>query len=460
MRRALLAILVLAAGLGACTRREAPVPEGPNVLLVTVDTLRADRLGSYGFTLDTSPRIDALAASGVLFERAVAGSSATAPSHASILASRFTREHSIGFGNGDTRLEDVPTLAGHFREAGYTTGAFVGNVVLRGGSGFERGFDVYDDDLPTAEKNRPHIFERIAEQTTERALAWLDESGGRPFFLWVHYQDPHGPYSPPSAFKGRFRVTPRPGEVPLPVLDDNSGERGIPAYQVLDGLTLPSVYESRYADEIFYADQSIGELVDAVDRHSGPRGAVVLLTADHGESFGEGGQYYIHKATTPDVAHVPMILRAPGLAPGRSDGLVHHVDVLPTLLELAGLPAPETASGIALGPLLRAGEPLPERIVYTDIGDELSAYGRGGFLRVRGVESAWQHGSEGGSPTLAPAWIHYVWRTDGTWRVGDYDAIPLHAVSDYFRAAVPMRMGPAPSAEDIERLRALGYVED
>jgi arylsulfatase A-like enzyme len=187
---ALLLSVFSVASIAACV----PVRRGdhPNVLLVTVDTLRAGHLSSYGFALETSPHIDALAAESALFERAVAASSSTAPSHASILTSRSVPEHSIGHLNGETRPEGLSTLAEVLREAGYATGAFVSNFML----GFDRGFDHYDDTLPDSEPNRPLIFERRVDATTARALAWLGERNG-PFFLWVHYQDPHGPYDLP-----------------------------------------------------------------------------------------------------------------------------------------------------------------------------------------------------------------------------------------------------------------------
>lgn len=433
-----------------------PAP-GPSVVLITVDTLRADHLGAYGLPLAASPRIDALAAQGVLFERAIAGSSATAPSHAAILTSRYSREHSIGFRNGDTRLADVPTLAALFRDAGYATAAFVSNVVLRRGRGFETGFDVFDDDTPAREQNRS-VRERTAAETAKAALAWLAARREQPFLLWVHYQDPHGPYAPPPEFRGRFQLAGRPARPPLPVLADDSGIGGIPAYQVLGDLRSPGAYQDRYIDEISYADGSIGELVAAADRAAGARGAVVLLTADHGESFGEEDQYFVHRLTTPDIAHVPLILRAPGLAPRRVRDLVHHVDVLPTLLELCGITAPGAVSGIALGPALRAATPLPARIVYTDIGAEVSAYSQDGFVRIRGVAAAWQLRADARA-ALAPTGTRYAWDGGSAWTATDDQAVFPPEVDRYLRHAVAMRVAPDPSESDLARLQALGYLE-
>ncbi len=448
--------------LGALASLACSPDRRPNVLLVTIDTLRADYLGSYGFPHPTSPRIDALAASGVLFERAIAASSTTSPSHASILTSLRTREHSVGFMSGVTQLLE-PTLAERFREAGFATAAFVGNVNLGRRLGFARGFDHYDDDLAGAVRNRPLQRERIAEHTNERALAWLAARADAPLFLWVHYQDPHGPYEAPPGLARRFQLGPIAGEAPLPVLDSNSGRRGIPRYQALPGLSLPSQYRGRYADEILYADHYVGELVAALDAHPSGREAVVLLTADHGELMGEGNRFFFHPLnSTPPLAHVPFILRAPGLAPGRRRDLVGHLDVLPTLLELAGLPIPASARGLALGPALREGRALPDRLVLCDAGNELSAYRDGSFVRVVGIKRPWLRRA----PAREPEWGAYRWDADGVFaqledpdeerRRVDQDHRELAA---YFRSAVDMEKAPPADAEDLERLRALGYLD-
>jgi arylsulfatase A-like enzyme len=444
--RALLALCLTAAAAGA-----AAVERRPDVLLIVVDTLRADYLPVYGFPQQTSPQIAGLAERGVVFDRGVASSGSTVPSHASIFSSRYVREHSVGYLNGRTSLVGSKTLAESFREAGYVTAAFVSNVMLKRLSGLDSGFDHYDDELPEYEANRA-IPERDAEQTTARALAWLAQQGEAPIFLWVHYQEPHGPYTPPAALTGRFRVPPDRYEKRLPVQDHNLGLDGIPAYQALPGLDLPSQYRGRYAGEIFHADASIGKLLEAV--RSRRPGAVALLTADHGESFGENNRYLVHGyATTPNVAHVPFILEAPGIAPGRRREVVSHVDVMPTLLELAGVAIPDPVSGAALGPLLRGERELPERWVYCDIGRELSAYRGDHFVRLLGVEGPWQPGGE----ASRPLWVWHEW-SRGNWKRvpgGDLD----EAIRGYADNVVPAHRVQL-SGSAIEMLRSLGYVED
>ncbi|HEM45902.1 MAG TPA: hypothetical protein ENO23_02545, partial [Alphaproteobacteria bacterium] len=320
-RVALALALLAAVGASGCGG-ERPRPD---VLLVTIDTLRPDWIHAYGFDKETSPHIDALAARGVVFDRAIAAASLTAPAHASIMTSRYVREHSIGPLNGETRLEGVGTLAERFRAAGYETAAFVGNVVLRRRSGLDRGFDVYDDDLSEGELNRKAYFERIAADTGARAIEWLRGRGEGPVFLWLHLQDPHGPYTPPAGYRDRIGPVPLRLTRPLDVLDDNTGKAGIPAYQKLGQERDPAVYAGRYGEELLYADAWVGEVVAALEQHATERGSVVLLTADHGESMGELGWYFQHgHATTPDLVRIPFIVVAPGVAPARVSSLVHH----------------------------------------------------------------------------------------------------------------------------------------
>ncbi len=458
-RPAAIAALLAASGIGlACSPTEPPDPR-PNVLLITVDTLRADRLGTYGQSLATSPRIDAWAAEAVVFERALAASASTAPSHASIMTSRYPREHSIGTNNGGTRLTGSPkTLAERFQAAGYATGAFVGNVMLQPRTGFDRGFDVFDGELLQSESNRDDVFERIARDTTQRALAWLHAQRDRPVFLWVHYQDPHGPYLPPQTPTPRLRAAPRAHETPLPVLASDSGYGGIPAYQAIFGLALPSDYESRYAEEVLYADAWIGTLLDAVAAHASGREAVVLLTADHGESLGEDGHWFAHgHSSLPHLAHVPLILRAPGLLPGRRGETVHHVDIAPTLLALAGLAPDENASGVDLGALL--GTPpqsLPKRYVYTDIGSEVSAYHDAGLVRVTGVEEPLKPTEERGTGAT-PLWLQYRWQPGAAWELDRSPQRRPRELEIYLEGAVPESRTPSLELDTIERLRALGY---
>lgn len=440
----------------------------PNVLLVTIDTLRADHLHCYGQSLPTSPNIDALAARSVVFDRAIAASGYTGPAHSSIMTSRYPRRHSTAFSNGLLELGGVETLAEVFREGGYETAAFVSNAVLAARSGLNRGFEVYDDELPSAERNRSAMFERVAPQTVERALAWLARPRTKPFFLWVHFQDPHGPYTPPEPYRDRFHIPPVGGEPELPVLSDDSGHEGIPPYQLVEGPRRVSDYRSRYAGEIAYTDRSVGDLLAAVERH-GP--AIVALTADHGESFGENGFYFAHgHSAAPDLSHVPLILSAPPLHAERRADPVSHVDVMPTLLELAGRPVPAGVEGIALGPILRARARVPARAVFCDIGYEVGTYGVDDFLLATTreqkswtLEVFYQSGRADSEHAVAGSGELTVTQTFGwdggpTWSARNPDPELATRLAAYLvgstAAGDPVRLSPA----DRERLRSLGYL--
>lgn len=452
-----LGVLALCALGGVCCGGGSPLEVRPSVLLVTIDTLRADHLHGYGFPLETSPNLDALAAESVVFERAIAAASSTAPAHASIMTSKYVREHSVGYLNGGAVLAGATTVADVFHEADYRTAAFVSNDVLRRRTGLDRGFDVYDDELRKRLPRRM-LYERVAEDTTRSALRWLDSIGEAPFFLWVHYIDPHGPYTPPPGFLGSFQLGPIPGERPLPVLSDVSGYRGIPDYQAIEGLSLPSEYQSRYADEILYADHWVGRLIEAVDSIAAE--AIVLVTADHGESLGEHERYFVHFwTTTPENAHVPLILRAPGLPAQRRRELVSHVDVMPTLLELVGLEVPADLSGMPLGPYLRRGSGMPDRLVFCDVGRELTAYRGDGFVRLAGAKRAYTAPTETGEG-LSYRTSRYSWDDEGNWSQVAGEGPLEDAIRAYADRVTPMKLSQGLSPEIRERLRALGYAED
>lgn len=460
-------------GLALALLRGEPSGEDtrPNVLLIIVDTLRADEVHCYGSSWETSPNIDALAARSVLFERAISACSYTAPSHATILTGLHPRQHSMGYSNGGLRLQAESTVAEMLRDAGYQTAAFISNIVLRKGRGFERGFDLYDDELPTAERNRPTVFERTARATTEAALQWLARRGSDPFFLWVHYQDPHGPYTPPAPFPDGPRNGSEEEEPALPIVADQSGLRGIPAYQELPGLRRPSEYKSRYRGEVLHADRWIGELIHAAESVETRRPLVILFTSDHGESFGEEDYYFAHgHGTNPDLCHVPLILTAPGIPARRVASLVGHIDMTPTILDLAGLPLPGELEGVSLSGIALARTPVPDRILYCDIGYQLAAY-RGNHIArvgVPGADLALRGRFTSGRANLDRALYGpadrlsrggFLWRREGL-QQGPVDPELLTAIRDYLArpaatAVEAARIAPA----DAERLRMLGYGE-
>ena len=250
------------------------------------------------------------------------------------------------------------------------------------------------------------------------------------------------------------------------VLKNDTGLKGIPSYQALPGLFRASEYRSRYAGEILYADRWIGRLIESFESRARDSNPIVLLTSDHGESFGEADRYFVHSySTAPDNAHVPFVLSAPGLAAGRQTFLVSHVDVMPTLAELAGLSLQSTLDGVALGPAVRGETPYPpDRFVYCDMGDDVSAYRGSGFLRMSGAASAWKRGTTRREGIPDPTWVPHEWTASTpvrapaqNWSAGSAEG-PLHeSVRDYVLYAEEMIYLWELSPERLEALRAMGY---
>jgi arylsulfatase A-like enzyme/Flp pilus assembly protein TadD len=297
--------------LAGCRERQAPVAAPaarPNVLLVTIDTLRADHLGCYGRAAAVTPTLDTLAGRGVRFATAVAHVPLTGPSHVSILTGRTPLRHGFRDNGGYVIPAEAKTAADDFRQAGYRTAAFVSGFPLDRRFGFDRGFETYDDHLPRGnDPRRTPYVERFADATTDAALRWLaaPAPGASPFFLWVHYYDPHAPYEPPGALAEQFRSSP-------------------------------------YDGEIAFVDSQLARLLAALEGQGQLARTLVLVTADHGESLGEHGEgthgLFVYDATL----RVPWIMSGPGLAAGRvATTVARGIDVLPTLLDYAGLaPAP------------------------------------------------------------------------------------------------------------------------
>jgi choline-sulfatase len=318
-------------------RRGAPAPppvERPNVLLVTIDTLRADHVGCYGHASASTPVLDALAARGVRFATAVAHVPLTGPSHASILTGLGPLGHGFRENAGFVLPAQVKSGADDFRQAGYRTAAFVSAFPLDRRFGFDRGFDVYDDHLPKGNDSRrtPYV-ERLADATTDAVLRWLEapetETRRRPFFLWVHYYDPHSPYEPPGDFAARFRTAP-------------------------------------YDGEVAFADQELGRLLHALEERGLLARTLVLAMSDHGEGLGEHGEGTHGMFVYDSTLKVPFIVAGAGVAAGRvASTVARGIDVLPTLLDYAGLPLRPEIEGRSLRPAIE-GREMDDAPVYAE----------------------------------------------------------------------------------------------
>jgi arylsulfatase A-like enzyme len=308
----------------------------PSILLITVDTLRADYLGAYGSSVARTPNIDRLAREGSLFERAAAPMPMTRPTHASILTARYPREH--GVVNNAISLPDTSrTLAEILRGEGYRTAAFVAVALLSAEAGFDQGFETFRG--PTTSKQRP------ANEVVPEALEWLAGlSNDEPFFLWTHVFDPHIPYAPPAEYRDHSASAGESelAEVSWPVLREiarkNAGD--VPAWVLHQAKSL-------YLGEIAYADHWIGSLLNEVDRLRGSENTMVVLTADHGECFEEGVYFEHSDCLTEAALRVPLIVRYPPEFAGgtRRLGQASSIDVAPTVLRALGLDVPAEQSG-------------------------------------------------------------------------------------------------------------------
>jgi len=325
-------------------------PQRRDLLLISVDTLRADRLGAYGNPDGLSPRLDALAAGSQVFTRAYSTASYTLPAVISLLTGRQPDELGIR-ANVSVLRGGVPTLATQLWTRGWRTGAVVSNAILRRRVGIHVGFDRYDDQFPTRESNRA-VPERIATDTTDAALAMFDAlraDRAAPVFLWVHYQDPHGPYTPPEGYRDRYLASERrapDGTRELPFDETQRGEGGIPAYQRVGDASEVAFYRAGYDGEVRYVDEQIGRLLAELAQRFALDDAVVAFTADHGEGLGERDYWFAHgEHLTDPVVRIPLFVRAPGLGSGRRDDVASLVDLVPTLTRLVGAEPPRDLAG-------------------------------------------------------------------------------------------------------------------
>jgi arylsulfatase A-like enzyme len=344
----LVAMLLLALpGFGSGVRA-AP---RPNVVLITLDTTRADHLGCYGYARDTTPHLDRFAATAVRFANAASTINTTLASHAAMLTG--LEPQSIPLPRNSFPLQPgIPTAAAILKKAGYRTAAFVSASALHSSMGLDRGFEVYDEEFGISEWDQE---QRRAGDTTTAAAAWLDGQGKQPFFLWIHYFDPHFPYTPPEPFDRRFGD---PYEGPL----DGSLESLDTIWSRPSHLPPPSQEDldhlvALYDGEIAYMDAQLAPVLERLDRADLRDRTLVVVTADHGESLTEHGVFFCHGRTLyqPNI-HVPLLIRFPatlGIGPGEITPQVQTHDLLPTILSVAGLDRPARLDGVDLLPLIR-----------------------------------------------------------------------------------------------------------
>lgn len=323
--------LLLILTIGGCSR-ERRSGKGFNLLLITLDTTRADHLGAYGDRSAATPAMDRLAAQGIRFDRVSSPVPLTLPAHASLLSGLLPQHHGVrnnGYGTFPDKGDTLATLLGR---SGYRTGAFVGAFVLDHRFGLARGFEAYDDDIPR-DPNSTSSFdaERPAGAVIDRALRWLAQPDSRPFFAWIHLYDPHAPYEAPEPFRTRFRSAP-------------------------------------YDGEIAYVDSQIARLLEDLDRRQLRDRTIIAVVGDHGEALGEHGELTHGLLLYEPTLHVPLILSAPGLLQRRSvEHAIGSIDLAPTLAGLLRAPfAAGSPDGRDLSSDLLEGREPPESDIYAE----------------------------------------------------------------------------------------------
>jgi arylsulfatase A-like enzyme len=300
-----------------------------NVILITVDTLRADHLGVYGYARNTSPNLDRFAKDSVLFRSAFSHAPHTNPSFSSLMTSFYPHETKV-LSVHNSLPPGAVTMAEILKANGYHTAAIMSHFSLRRGSGFEQGFDEYNDHMEYQVSGR---MERIAPKTTLAAIKWIEGNYKKKFFLWVHFDDPHGPYTPPPPYNTMFLERSTLKKKALRV-GDLVGE--IPPYQQLGKQRHTEYYISQYDGEIRFFDQAFGELMKKIQELGLLDTSMLIFTSDHGEGMGEHDYYFTHGQFLHNgQIHVPLILHFPGQSPAVKEVRypVAHVDVLPTILD-------------------------------------------------------------------------------------------------------------------------------
>jgi choline-sulfatase len=321
--------------LSACGGSPAPAT-ARHLVIVTIDTLRADHVGVYGRTGAATPHLDALARDGAMALEASAHVPLTRPSHVSLFTGRLPSQTGIRDNISPAVVADVPLMAGVLRQAGFATGGFVSAVVLEASSGLDRGFETYADEIGLSGEGPAFLnrLQRRGDVTTAEAVAWLEKTrAARPedrVFLWLHLYDPHDPYEPPEPWATRFAAHP-------------------------------------YDGEVGFADDQVGRLEDALQRLQMTGDTALVVTSDHGEGLGDHGEtlhgFFVYQTTL----HVPLFARGPGIVPGtRLAAPIGLVDVFPTVLDLLGLPQPGGLAGRSFAAELRGGPAAPPAALYAE----------------------------------------------------------------------------------------------
>ncbi|MGE5343878.1 MAG: sulfatase-like hydrolase/transferase [Candidatus Omnitrophota bacterium] len=313
-----------------------------NVLLISVDTLRYDRLSVYCNKYVKTPNIDQLASQSIVFTRAFTHNPCTLPAHTNILTGTTGLYHGIGDNSGFHLDNRFLTLPMHLKQAGYSTGAFIGAFPLDSRFGLNHGFDTYDDHYGTHNELELFFVERPAEKVIDPAIQWISKQKGK-WFTWIHLFDPHQPYLPPLPYRKEYR-------------------------------------KDLYSGEVAYMDACLKRLFDFLGDRGLMDRTLIILTADHGEALGEKGEETHAYFAYNNTIHIPLIVHIPGVSPGSIQENVCHTDIFPTVCHILGLKIPSHMQGESLVPIIEGGKRKRQEIYF----ESLSAYLNRGWAPLRG----------------------------------------------------------------------------
>ena len=406
-----------------------------NVLFITLDTVRADRLSCYGYRGIQTPNIDFVAENGVLFENAIASAPLTLPSHTTLLTGLYPNVHGVRDNSTNRLSHKAVTLAEIMRSHGYETGAVVGSFILDSDLGLDQGFGYYDDEMvsspvtsgsPSRGGNSPtlkRLSPRPASAVTARAVSWLRKNRDKKFFLWVHYYDAHYPYTPPSPYSVQYQNNP-------------------------------------YDGEIAFVDENIRSILDELEKRNLYDRTLILVAGDHGESLGEHGEKTHGVFTYESTIRIPFILRYPPVLPGgkRVEAPVTLADVIPTVLDILGIVSPTDFSGVSLMDVIQENRE-EHRYVYSESMFSYFTYGWSPIECIR--DSRWKY-IRSTEPELYdlsvdPSEVNNLIETKKEVAAGLEEKLNDLTAANY-TGNLNFAEGRNVSAEERERLNALGYV--
>ncbi len=433
----LLAVIILTAFAAFLAALWPRSPKIRNVVLISIDTCRADFLGCYGYSMDTTPNIDALAKQGMLFENAISPIPFTLPAHCSMLTGTIPPYHRVMDNSDYILAKDNVTLAEILKEQGFNTAAFVSSFILDARFGLGQGFDTYEDDFDNSTGTKENN-ERIGGKTTELALDWLEKNKDQRNFMFLHYYDPHFTYDPPGPFLSKFRNAQRLSNVTAEVATALFG---------------------RYAGEIAYTDHCIGKVIDRLKQLDMYDSTMIVVTADHGEMLGQHGEvshgFFIYQ---PAIS-IPLVIKLPGKSKSvRVKNTVGLIDIVPTVCSALGIEPDQAVQGVDL--LAYADEKFagyPDRHLYCQ-SFESTKYGANSLMGV--VTDRYKY-----IQTTQPGLYDLPTDPAELKNLAEEQSNRARIMQDSLRRIIeesgrnnPDKANEASDAETLQRLESLGYI--